>query len=266
MARGKDYSLEEAQYIEDRWGVVSVKAIANKIGRSVCSVRLKARRMGLEDPRKSSEDVTLGLFCDLSGISYRTIRSWIKNRNFPIKKCVFVNKRVRMVKFKDFWKWAADHKEMLDFTKFEKGDLGIEPDWADIKRRDDFEKKKYRRKNHNDEWTPSEDSRLKFLVSQCKYTYPEIAKELGRGEGAIKKRLHDLDIKFRPVRLENHRKYTPEEEQLIREGIATGRSIETIAYEIGRSASGVRGKLERWGYKFKCGVPYLPNNESEESI
>ena len=266
MARGKDYSPEESQYIEDKWGTISVRTIAKNIGRSVCSVQLKARRLGLEDSRKAGSDVTLWLFCDLSGIPYRTIRSWVDSRDFPIKRRAFVNKKVRMVNFEEFWKWAVDHKEMLDFTKFEKGDLGIEPDWVEAKRRDDFEKKKYRRKGHNDEWTPSEDSRLKFLVSQCKYTYPEIANELGRSEGAVKKRLQDLGIKFRPVRLDNHRKYTPEEERIIHEGVAAGRSIETIAYQIGRSATAVRGKLERLGYKFKCSVPYLPNSESEESV
>lgn len=259
----KQYTQDELDYIANKWGIFSAAAIAKHLGREESAIRLKGIRMGLGDPRLATEDVTLVMFCDLSGISYRTIRSWIDNREFPVKKKTFVKKTVRMVSFKEFWKWAESRKEMLDLTKFEKGDLGLEPEWADIKRRDDFSTMNIRRKKHNDPWTKSEDGQLKFLVECGNYTYPEIAYQLGRGEGAIKRRLEELKVKLRPIRLDNHKKYTAEEEKVINDGIAAGRSIESIAYEIGRSALGVRGKLERMGYKFVCGVPYLPDPERE---
>ncbi|MFA1819025.1 hypothetical protein ACDX78_02275 [Virgibacillus oceani] len=49
MGRGKKWSQEELDYLEDRWGVVSIKGIANKLGRSVNAVKLKAQRTGLDD-------------------------------------------------------------------------------------------------------------------------------------------------------------------------------------------------------------------------
>ena len=66
----------------------------------------------------------------------------------------------------------------------------------------------------------------------------------------------DLGIRYRPERLPNHNKYTHEEVQYILKALREGRSFEEMAEKLNRSALGIRGKLERMGYKFKNGVPY----------
>lgn len=254
----RHWTKDELTFLEDNWGVVTVPHIAKKLERTIESVKLKAYRIGLGDPRFSSTDITLHQFTKISGIPYRTINQWCNDGVFPVSYKRYYKQRIKMVNIEKFWEWAGSHKEMLDLTRFEKGDLGIEPKWAEEKRKDDYITKQYRRKSHNDAWTASEDNQLRFLVSKHKYTYPELANLLGRSEGAIKRRFRDLNIKYRPARLDNRIKYTESEVNLIIEGVTKGRSIESIAYEIGKSSMGVRGKLERMGYKFNKGVPYLP--------
>jgi hypothetical protein len=96
------------------------------------------------------------------------------------------------------------------------------------------------------------------MLNAYKYTYPEISQRLNRTEGSIKKRISNLGIKARPVRLENHTRYTAEEIELIVSLFDKGYCFEDIAARIGKSAQGVRGKLERMGYKFKNRVPIKP--------
>lgn len=84
-------------------------------------------------------------------------------------------------------------------------------------------------------------------------TYPELAKSLNRTESSIRRRLYDLNIKFRPARLNNHIKYTPEQTAKLIEMAKAGYGYETIASTLGenKSANGVRGKLERMGFDFR---------------
>lgn len=114
--------------------------------------------------------------------------------------------------------------------------------------------RKIKKSNYNP-WSSEEDNILKGMLSVYKYTYPEISQRLNRSEGAIKRRIRDLGLKMRPVRLNNHVKYTPEEVDLVVELFDKGHCLEDIAHRINKSALGVRGKLERMGYKFKNGVP-----------
>lgn len=100
-------------------------------------------------------------------------------------------------------------------------------------------------------WTPEEDQRLVQVLRTKGMTYPEVAKLFDRSEAAVKRRLHDLGVKMRPVRLENHIKYTAEEVQTLLRMAQEGYSFETIAQRLGKSALGVRGKLERIGFDFK---------------
>ena len=166
---------------------------------------------------------------------------------------------MKVVDYEDFWKWAEKHKQLIDFSRVEKNILGPEPDWVDVKRgADKIGKRKSSR------WTKEDDLKLRGMVNSYKYTYPEIARALGRTEGAVKRRLNELGIKARPLRLDNHTKYTKEEEEIIIDMYSKGYRIETIAERIGKSALGVRGKLERLGYRFRSGVPTKQDKASNQ--
>lgn len=250
------WTKEEIVYLQTKWGTVSIRHMSKKLNRSINAIKIKAQRLGLGDPSLHYDGITLHQLSLALNISYNILRNWEKSYGFPVKQKVFVNKmRVRVVTYDDFWKWAEENKQMIDFSKVEPNILGIEPEWVKEKRKADQIKASKIKKSHNDPWTEEEDNILKGMLNAFCYTYPEIAHRLNRSEGAIKRRIFDLGLKARPTRLNNHIKYTDEEIQLIVTLIEKGYCIEDIASRIGKSALGVRGKLERMGYKFMNGVP-----------
>lgn len=256
MQMVKHWTEEELSYLEQNWGTVSIKGIANKLGRSVIAIKVKSQRLGFTDPRFAFEGITVNQLAFALNISYSILKNWIKLYDFPAKKKVFCQEsKVLIVQYKHFWKWAEANKQMIDFSKVEKNILGPEPAWVESKRNADLIKARTIKKSQNDPWSYEEDNILKGMLNAYRYTYPEIAQRLNRSEGAIKRRISDLGLKQRPIRLNNHVKYKPEEVELIITLFDKGHCLEDIASRINKSALGVRGKLERMGYKFKNGVP-----------
>ena len=255
MGQAKNWTPEEIEYLEEKWGSVALKSIAKKLGRSLRAVRLKAHRMGLGDPMLHFDGITVSQLANVLNTSYSVLKNWIKLYDFPAKEKVFVTElKVLVVKYEDFWKWAKKNKQMLDFSRLEPNLLGPEPDWVEEKRKADQLKKL---KIKTTPWTTNDDANLKHMLNAFKYTYTDIARHLSRSEAAVKRRILDLGLKQRPVRRNNHIKYKPEEVELLVSMYESGYDLDTIAERLGKSALGVRGKLERMGYKFKNGVPVI---------
>lgn len=250
MGRAKNWTSDELAYLEDKWGSTSIKAIAKRLGRSVEGVKLKAQREGLTDARFLYDGITVNQLSFALKKSYSTLKNWIKRYDFPAKGKVFAQtERVLVVKYEDFWDWAEQHQAILNMAKLEPNLLGPEPEWVAEKRRADI--MKANKSTRWQDWTPEDDKKLLSLVNAQKYTYPEICSMLNRSAGSIKRRLYDLGTKARPVRLNNHIKWKPEETRLLLELAEKGYGMNTIAEKVGKSEHAVRGKLERMKFDFK---------------
>lgn len=132
---------------------------------------------------------------------------------------------------------------ILDFSKFEELSLGAEPEWVKEKRKADFERGQQVGR-HNTSWTKSEDEKLKRMLSKHQYGYRELARELRKTEGAVKRRICDLQIKERPVKSKT-RMWTESEVEVLCDMVEKGYSWEQIAEKLDRSALATRGKYER---------------------
>ncbi len=238
----KKWSEEEIQYLHDNWGSKSLGTMSRSLKRSICAIQLKASRLKLGAFLESGEYVTWNQLLITIGAAsggYKLI-SWVKNRDFPIKT-KRINKRIcKVVYIEDFWKWAEKNKDLLDFSKFEEYTLGKEPAWVKAKRKHDFEKNT---KYIKTPWTAAEDSRLRYLLEQYKYTYLDVSKMLRRTDGAIQKRIRDLGIKARPLKADNHTMWTETEFALLEELIRAGYGYELISEKIGKSAKAIRGRV-----------------------
>lgn len=248
----RNWTQEEVDYLQDKWGVLSIKTISKNLGRSINAVKIKAQRMGLGDPRFHYDGITINQLMQALDKTYSSVYAWIQDYGMPVKYKVFAQSaRVKVITHDDFWEWAEQHKELLNFAKMEPGTLGAEPDWMIEKRKADQLRSQKTRQSV--EWTETEDQRLRQMVTLDGMTYPKLTKHFNRSEGAIKRRLNDLKIKFRPERLYNHNKYTPDEVLKLANMARAGYAYETIAKKLGphRSALGIRGKLERMNFDFK---------------
>lgn len=245
MAR-KNWTATEVEYLESKWGSVSIPYIAEKLGRSANSIKEKAVRLGLGPVLMGGDYVTLNqLMIAVTGHtvdSYHKI-SWIQNRKMPVhtkrvNECTF-----RVVYIDEFWKWAKENRSFIDFSKMEPLSLGQETAWVAQQRKNDYLANGLQRK---DPWSSVDDERLIHLLKQQKYGYAELSKMLRRSEGAIQRRCIDLGTKYRPIKADNHgeaAKWTEKHFEVLAEGIRTGASYSSIGERIGKSEKAVRGKV-----------------------
>ena len=260
-----NWTPEEVEYLKTAWGTTSYEGMARTLNRSVYGVRLKASKLGLGRFLNHGEYVTLNqLYRALFGrnVSTYVLKTWIQDRGMPIHYKKRSNKsRVRIVYLDEFWEWAAEHRSFLDFSQMEEYALGWEPDWVADQRSKDFQK---RLSHRTDPWTPLEDQRLRNLLAQNRFTWPEMSKELGRSEGAIARRIRDLKIEGRPIRANPHTGYwTPEVIEVLKAGILNGDPYSLIGQKIGKSEKAVRGYVYRiWNTEVADKVRKMIQEES----
>lgn len=244
---GRPWSPQEEEYLSENWGRVSVPTMAKKLARTENAVIVRARRMELGAFLDSGDYVTLNqLVIAVTGskksYSYK-IKSWVENRGLPVHTKKNVACSWRVVYIDEFWMWAEKNRSFIDFSKMEPLALGEEPDWVAEQRKKDFESYAIQRK---DAWGADEDSRLKMLLGQHKYSWAEISEMMHRSHGAIARRCLDLGIKDRPVAMELTGKkgtWTLEDFKELADGIRHGDSYTAIGKKVGRSEKCVRSKV-----------------------
>ena len=260
MVNHKRWTDEEITFLEEKWGVYSIKNIAKNLGHSINAVKLKASKLGLDDPRLHYDGITLNQLADALGVMYSQVITWVEKYNFPYREKVFgISKRTKVVRYEDFWKWAKNHKQMIDFSRLEPLLLGAEPDWVNIKRAADT--MAFTAKGKSRIWTKEDISKLKGMCNSGVYTCSEIATRLKRTEAAIRRKMRDLGIVSRCIKRQSNSQYTDEQIEILLKMVQQGYSLNTIADKIGKSAIGIRGKLERMGYSFKNNVPVLKGDK-----
>lgn len=253
-----NWTKEELEYLNDRWGEIPIKAIAKHLDRSVNAVKLKAGRTGLKRHIHSGSRITLLQFCE--AIGKRTSYGWIKDRwvrlGFPVHYQASITKKYAMVDIDEFWRWAEQHKDIVDFSAFPEGTFGKEPDWVKEARH-----ASWAAKMKKTPWTKAEDQKLEFLLKQFKYTYNDLCVEMNRTEGAIKRRIQTLGLSERPVR-NYERHWNDEEIDTLLRMRAAGHCWEEIGRKLNRSGSAVRGKYERLQNPEYCKRHYRRQREA----
>lgn len=238
---------KEEEYLRENWGTVSVAGICKHLKRTQNAIMCRVRRLGLPPYLECGEYITLHQLSLALGFGPSSdkyfLKSWVENRGFPLHNQRRGSVTIRVVYLDEFWAWAEKNRSFLDFSKMEPLALGEEPDWLPEQRRKDYEAFALQRK---DAWTSEEDSRLKMLLSQHKYSWAEISDMMRRSHGAIARRCRDLGIKDRPVCAESTGKrgtWTPGDFEALAEGIRHGDSYAAIGKAVGRSEKCVRSKV-----------------------
>ena len=243
MGLRRNWTKQEEEYLIENWGTLSVGTIAKNLNRSENAVVVRKCRLGLGSFLESGEYITWNQLHIALGIGtadvYKMI-SWVRNRGFPIHTKRVNNNSFKVVYLDEWWVWAEKNRDFLDFSKFEENLLGKEPQWVKEKRRHEVEKK---HKYITTPWTKTEDEKLLFLVAKQNYTYDDLSKILRRTNGAIQKRLCYLGVKDRPIKVDNHTRWTDYDLYRLGELIKSGYGYDLIAEEIGKSSKACRGRV-----------------------
>lgn len=247
MGQARNWTKEEKDYLAEHWGQFSVPSLCKRLNRSRNAIMVMAHKLNLGSFFDAAEYVTMHQLVLAIGYGasdgYKN-KSWIENRGFPVRYKKHTEKVVKVVYLDDFWEWAEKNQSFLDFSNFEKDALGLEPEWADEKRKRD---KLNLKENIKTPWTVQEDAYLKDLLKAQRFTYPEISKRLRRTEGAIQRRICDLELKERPVKADNHVLWTNEQIAVIGEAVKQGCNYEAIHKKVpDKSVKAIRGLMYRF--------------------
>lgn len=233
----RTWTKEEEEYLKNGYGEYSFKGIARRLGRGVNSVKRKAERMGLGPVLEYSECLTaaeLGRAFKMSDINVKD--SWINKYNLKTSfKVLAKERKFHQINIEEFWKWAKEHKDIIDFSKLDEGYLGEEPEWVIEQRKKDF--KRVDRNSHK-QWTNDEDKLLQMYWSSGR-TCKEIGKILKRSEASIWRRTDVLCLERRQIKIP----WSQKEINIITQLRNKGYSYARIGNEIGRSERSVRLKI-----------------------
>lgn len=238
------WDCEEIEYLEEKWGNISVVQMAKTLGRTETAVRMKAGKLGLGRFLESGwryvtkHQLIMALGYGSSD-SYKDI-SWIKNRGLPTHRLTRHKQTFQVIYIDEFWEWAEKNQAFLDFSKFELYVLGPEPEWVAAKRKRDYKKSQQYKMTP---WTQQEDDRLKKYLSDNCYTVMELSKMINRTCGAIQRRIQDLNLNMKPVKANNHIKWTDEEWEQLAEMIKQGYNYEAMSDSLGKSTKAIRGRV-----------------------
>lgn len=243
MGKARNWTPEEKQYLRENWGTKSIGTLMKNLNRSRNSINVMKARLKLGAFLDNGDYVTWNQLMKALGkgtsVSYHN-KNWIEDRDFPIHWKRVGDYSFRVVYVEEFWKWAEKNVNLLDFSNFEENALGMEPAWVKGKRRRDFERT---RAFLTSPWTSAEDTKLRRMLEKQRYSCRDLSLELRRTEGAIVRRISELGIKERPVKADNHVKWTDEEFARLGELIKAGYCYEEISARIGKSVKALRGRV-----------------------
>ena len=232
----RHWTQEEMEFLKENYGSKTNKSIAKKLNRTEGAVVYKVAKMHLK--KEYGEMLTFNQLAIALGLqsSYSHVKSKLIKNGFRTN-CE--NKFT----INYFWSWAEKHKQILNFSKFEKNLLGIEPKWVDEKRKLDSSNPS--KVNYNRVWSKSDDALLIQKTKSNRYTYKQLALEFNRTEAAIKKRLNTLGVPYRPLPLDCHIKWTDEENNKLLELNNKGLDSYTIAKILNKSQLSISNRIKK---------------------
>ena len=243
----RKWTEKEIEYLSSKWGNMPIEKIAKNLNRSVTAVFVKKNKLELLRYTDSNDCYipknTLFEIVFRKGASYKEI-SAIKNRGLKIHKVKRSKKfTYEGIDINEFFYFFYENRYFLDFSNFEKYGLGPEPEWVDVKRRQDIRRNQ---KITMKPWTTKDDDELRILLKRKKYTIVELAKALHRTEGAVKRRILELNLKERPISLNNHIQWTDEEYMLLGQMIKDCKNYEEMQEQFSdKSVKAIRGRVYR---------------------
>jgi hypothetical protein len=186
------WSEEEIDFLDEYWGLHTLPTLARKLNRTETAIIVKAKRLGLGPTKLNTEYMNAMELSGALGVTMQTITDrWIPKYGLKARrKVTFRTFKFWRIKIEDFWAWAEYNQDKFNSLRFEKGSLGEEPGWMQLKRKSDQcipARRHYK-------WKPDEDKRLINLFKSGK-SYKECGHHLARSDHAVSQRLRRIGWK-----------------------------------------------------------------------
>lgn len=171
----REWTSAEETYMNRRYLSQPVEVTAEKLGRTKMSVIRKASKMKLNhySTELNAKSLARSFCCDCSV----TIR-WIKKYGLKSKEIKCSNQTRHLIMVEDFWAWAEENKEKINWSKYQRYSLVPEPEWVKDAIRE------YKTPKAGKKFTQQEIVLVKNLLKRD-LTYRQIAEQMGRSYYSI---------------------------------------------------------------------------------
>jgi len=188
---GKRWTPEEDAFLKEKMGKLSIKRMAQKLNRTPIAVRARIYNLGLGRTAEASGLLTVSRLAKSLNVDKSIVDRWVNSKGLKtIKRVTSLKQRVNLIDPVEFWKWAEQNKDLIDFSRVEPNAIPPEPEWVKDAR-------KAKPKRSLKPWTTNEVAKMKQLRRMGK-TYQEIAEILGRTKVSV-------ELKYRRLMKEEKR-------------------------------------------------------------
>lgn len=178
----------EEKYMERYYLFQPVQKTAKKLDRTVTAIYKKANKMKLSRNRDS---LNIKILAECFSCKRKVIMKWIQKYDLPCKKVAVDNQVRYLIKTKDFWNWAEEHKDIINWNKYERLSLCPEPSWLKPEIANCHTPLK-----ENQFYSPEEIKTIKEMLKNGK-SFEQIAKKMRRSKEAIKALYERRYLEFR---------------------------------------------------------------------
>jgi hypothetical protein len=172
----KEWNEKEERYLLRKYLCQPVELTAERLGRSIPSVKHKAQKMGLNcyTDYMGARTVARCFQCDIS-----VVKRWIHKFGLPAKEIPYGDGVRYDIDTLDFLEWAEYHKDIINWSRYIFDSMPPEPQWVRQ------EKLNYKAVNTNKRITRYDEQQIRGLLRYDK-SYKEIATEVGRTTESIR--------------------------------------------------------------------------------
>ncbi|MGM0876484.1 MAG: DNA-binding protein [Bacillota bacterium] len=182
----RNWTEEEIDFLKDNVGKMKIETISKKLNRSEPSIQNKLKRLGISNTKAQTGYLTTYELANLVQKDATSIRGWITRHGLKsTKKITHSLRQFHFIHPEDFWKWASDNREKVDFSKIEPQTIIPEPSWVDK------ERKKENPTSYKI-WSIKEEKQLQMMLTEG-YSMREVAGKLDRSIISVQRKFERLE-------------------------------------------------------------------------
>lgn len=190
------WTEEEDEYVLAKYGMKSLDSIAAHVKRTPLAVERRLSRLGVYGAKENTGYMTVPQLAYALHVDDHTVYRWMENNSLPFKKGTAKVREHNLIDVLEFWKWAEQNRDLINFFKIPKNSLIPEPEWVNQQRKVDYLRRPHK---ENQNWTGEDDAYLWLLFYGDGRTQKEIGEIMGRTETAVQRRLARLREKRKAV-------------------------------------------------------------------
>lgn len=171
-----EWTANEETYMERYYLSQPAKKTAEKLNRTIPSVKRKAAKMGLNHYTSSFNAKAVA---NCFNVDISVIKRWIEKFGLPCKKVRCDTQTRYIIDIATFWKWAEEHKDIINWSRYERLTMCPEPNWLEETI------KNYNTPKSRNRFTEQEVVSVKGMLHRG-LNYKEIALQMGRSYYSIK--------------------------------------------------------------------------------